>query len=323
MRTIRLILCVWLWVFSLPLIHAQDGDTSDKIELTPFVMQESNVGGLAPLAWVQIQPGVFTRESATDDLTTLIHVAQREATIAQVAQPFVFALELDALPDESEAEPYSGGAFEWLIYSFELEVSELDVGVLTVDIAVAEDNLGAYLVALQTTPAEREALQAAVFFPALDAFGLPMSTVSRGADAFTFVDVDIPEFDVSTAVPAHWRSSTPGVFSRADISQDGTTLLIQTDSELDALTFGTSLIERFGFSEDDLEDGELYETDSLDWTLHELEIDDGESISILHVALAENDDAALMVVLLTSQLDSERLREGVLLPVLDNLVYIG
>lgn len=309
------------------LLHAQtDGESDDTpYHLVPFVLPDADVGGLAPATWVQTQPGVFTREASGGDLTTLIHVATPNSTLDEIVRPFFSVLDIDALPDAAEAEIYEAETLSWRIYAFEiaLDIPDAETDALSVDLAVAQDQSGAYLVALQTQPDERDALRQAVFFPALEAFALPMNQLSQAADAFNFVEVAIPEYNVTTVIPAHWRGGGPGVFTRANIAQDGTTLLIQTSPDLSPVAFGGLLVFRFGFDEADLRDGDSYTSEAREWAISTLTIDDGITSAVLQVALAEDADATYLVVLLTSVRDAERLREAILLPVLDNIVYTG
>jgi hypothetical protein len=311
---------------------AANQEVDNEISLAPFVMDAATIGGLSPATWTQIQPGAFLREAIERDPTALIHIANRNGTLAEALQPYLISLSLDELPDDGE--PYTGGAFEWSVYDISLDDS--DGNPLRVSIATADPDNGAYVIMMQSRPNEHEQLYESIFLPALEAFGQPLPEIYDQLDGLPLVERRLSNYNLETVIPARWRELAPGAYSRADITQDATTLLIQSSPDLASQAFGALLLRDLDLSADVLEEEEeRYAGDDLDWSIYELTVDNSvpgddpiededtaDPRSILLLALADAGDGSVLVALLTTPREADDLREAVLLPILDATRYL-
>lgn len=144
--------------FALPLT------TETAVTLVPFTSTETfRMVGVAPEGWEEVGPATFVRGQGPLDQTLLLQIATPAAPEAS-AQLFVDLLQNQlGITDLGE----STGSYEAAQRTYTLYEGEVQGFIL--DMAVAENEDGIYLVMMLSEAAEREGLVSAVFQPAMDA----------------------------------------------------------------------------------------------------------------------------------------------------------
>jgi len=127
--------------------------------LVPFRSDELGVSGVRPEGWDEVMPGVYGRPPLAD--AALMQFTLPMMDIDNTLQLMAAQFGLPEAPPSLGSHAANGR--KWRLYTLELRG-------LVVYLAAAEGEQASYLVALQTTPAEADALYGAVFLPALDAF---------------------------------------------------------------------------------------------------------------------------------------------------------
>ena len=309
------------------LLVAQDNPTAepdtatDEIEPGIFEMaftDEETIYGVVPAEWDEIQPGAAIRiEETGDNLTYLLHLAIPGATIDEAIEPLLTPLGLDELP--GSGGDYEGGYYTWTLYDVQYEPEQLEGETLSVIIATAEDEAGAYIIVLQSLPDEIDDLYLNVMRPALDTFGLSRDDITTYLELDDFIYVDIPEFGISVDVPTQWTNVNPGAYMRVADETDFTTLLIQTAEDIDEREFADLLRESVGVPFDLPENGEVYALDNFDWLVYELDFDAQETQVTLVIATASDETFTYLVALLALSEEADALRDNVLLPILESV----
>ena len=308
------------------LLTAQDTptsepDTADEIELAIFEMpftEDETIHGVLPSEWDEIQPGAAIRiEEEGENLTYVLHLAIPDTTVSEAIEPLLAPLELDELPDPSD--DYPGLYFVWTLYDVSYEPEQLDGESLSVIIATAEDDFGAYIIVLQSVPDEIDDLYDRVLLPALDTFGLSQEEIVTYLELEDFTRVEIPEFEMSADVPTAWVNVNPGAFMRGATDTDFTTLLIQTSEDLSEREFADLLRESIGITLDLPDDGDLYTLENFDWLVYEIEFDAQGSEVTLVIATASDDNFTYMVALLAVSEEADVLRYDIFLPILESV----
>jgi pimeloyl-ACP methyl ester carboxylesterase len=154
---VRLILLVALLMVTLNSVTAL---AQERITLVPHTSESYGIESVVPEDWVDAGSGIFAREAGATDATLL---ALQSAPVPRddVLTSLLPQLGLSEPPESTGT--YQGSALEWTLYEAET------LGV-SVDLALAEENHTTYIVALETSPVDRESLRASVFVPVLDAF---------------------------------------------------------------------------------------------------------------------------------------------------------
>jgi len=166
---------------------------ADTIVLIPFTNEAMAISGVVPAGWQQAGSGVYLRPD--DPITRIIQQAAPGATAAQVEGSLVVQLGLAQAPEPVDA--YSSAALTWELYQVEIEAP--GVGAIVVDVALAEADGTAYVILLQATPEEHEALHTSVFRPALESFA-PLGAAEQAA---VYED---PSGLFSVPIPTNWTA---------------------------------------------------------------------------------------------------------------------
>jgi sulfatase modifying factor 1 len=191
------------------------------IALVPYTSEEMGIRGIVPEGWVKVKPGQFQPVPVSDP-TLLGQIAFPGATIEQVMETGRFPERVGSMETAD---------FTWGLHHAELEWPD-NVGTLVFDVALAEADAGAYLVALVALADEHDALYDGVFMPAVRALGpavvaekqhramptappaerpAPINTAVRSADGMVTVYVPAGEFEMgNTGVQWVWAGSLRG-----------------------------------------------------------------------------------------------------------------
>ncbi|GAB4572961.1 MAG: hypothetical protein Kow0077_13850 [Anaerolineae bacterium] len=135
-----------------------------EITLVPFESEAFGLQGVVPEGWKLAAPGVYQRQAAPGDLTSLIQQAAPGISVEQLAASLLPRLGLTELPEP--AGTLETAAFSWTLYSIDVTAGAINVHV---DMALATTDEGVVLVLLQSPPDEADALAEAVFMPAVEA----------------------------------------------------------------------------------------------------------------------------------------------------------
>lgn len=127
------------------------------ITFTPLESEIFGYTSIIPQGWTEIQPGVFAQNADTPSILLLQQALPGTLADATGLLSTQLNMELDE-PDST----YEGGALSWSLY-------EVSISGVLLDIAFAEAEGKAYIVMLQSTPAQRSQFYEPVFLPVLDA----------------------------------------------------------------------------------------------------------------------------------------------------------
>ena len=153
----------------------------EPITLTPYTDATFNVSGLVPEGWNNVAPGIYARATAPTD-TTLIAQQAAPIPLERMWASLLPQMRLDEVPESSgtlETEVLS-----WALYDVEVTVSDITIAI---DVAVAEKDGTSYVVLMQTSEDEHEALHEQVFLPVVNAF-----TPAPAAEATPEVTEEVP-----------------------------------------------------------------------------------------------------------------------------------
>lgn len=175
-------------------VWAQDGTDEpelDVIVLVPHTDEAFGIETVVPDGWTDLGNGIFGRQTTPADTTV---IAQQSAPLRADALLNALLPQL-ALTDAPESVgTYPGGALEWTLYEVNVNVDSLN---LKIDLALAEQDGVTYLVLLQTSPEDYEALHASVFLRTLDAF-MPLE-VEEEPVPYNVAEVTFDNGDVTLA----------------------------------------------------------------------------------------------------------------------------
>jgi poly(3-hydroxybutyrate) depolymerase len=161
--------------------------------LAHFDAPELGIRGAVPAEWVEAEPGHFMPPDARDWDTRLIHEFYPGVTVDELAETLLLpVLGLNELPTPTSGNPSL--RLPWRLYAIELKQRSL--AGLWVDLALAESEVGAYLVALLTRQQQRDTLRASVFLPALDALE-PIAV----EDSMRYYEAGLALFDYDRSAP--------------------------------------------------------------------------------------------------------------------------
>jgi CubicO group peptidase (beta-lactamase class C family) len=170
------------------------------ITLAPFTSQEAGISGVAPDGWVEAFPGEFLRGMPDADPTLLQHQLIPDTTIDELSPVIVSDLGLKEFPESIGS--IETAHFTWDLYT--VEIKQPKIGTTMVEFALTETDDGVYIVALQATPHEYDALHDVVFLPAVEAL-VPVIATEETSTAPA--EMTLPE---RTYWPTEgWRTSTP------------------------------------------------------------------------------------------------------------------
>ena len=148
--------------------EAGEGESDGEITLVSFTSETFGISGVVPEGWGEIAAGVNGRSSEATDVVRIIQQAAPGATAAQIAAALAPQLGVESFPEPVGSVETAD--FTWAVYLLEVEAP--GVGTVLVDVALADTDVGAYLIIMQALTDEYDALHEAVFLPALEALVL-------------------------------------------------------------------------------------------------------------------------------------------------------
>ena len=162
------------------------------VELERLSNETMGISVLVPEGWDEIATGAYARAQSDSDLTRMVQQAAVGAGAEDIAQALLPQLGIEALPNP--VDTVSNASLTWDVYMLEVEGA---LGTVAVDVALAETETAAYVVLLQASTEEYEALHESVFLPALEGFQ-PSLEEEEGA---VYED---PQGLFSVPVPTNW-----------------------------------------------------------------------------------------------------------------------
>lgn len=175
----------------------QEPPVAETIDLVPYTSDAMGLRGLVPAGWDEVAPGVYARGQGPADLVRLIQQAAPGMSTEQLAGLLLAQLGLDALPESSGR--IETAAFAWDAYQVDVEAP--GVGTVVVDLALTESGAAAYIVLLQASPEEHEALREGVFLPAVEALA-PAEEAGEEEQAL----YAHPEGLFTVPIPTNWTA---------------------------------------------------------------------------------------------------------------------
>ncbi len=210
-RLIALLLIMALAMPSLAL--AQDGDTDNDIVLVPYTNYSVGIRTLVPSGWAEVKQGIFAR----DDNTVLLGGMIPNMSIAEVIEMLTTQLNLEAPPVNAGSRETE--AFAWKLYT--TEITEEDKTAI-IDLALVEDADVIHLIFMQVLEEEYDALHAAVFLPAIDAFELLALSWGREDDGASPEEVTVWLPEVVAEYPHDTGAFTQGLIWYEDTLYEST-----------------------------------------------------------------------------------------------------
>lgn len=137
------------------------GGATTEVALEPFTTDifGTEVSGVAPEGWEEVNGGVFARQETGLDQTVIVQQVAPGAVAEQLIELLSGQLGLEETPESVDS--VEAGGRSWMLYEAESQGS-------LVDLALAEDGAFTYVVLLVSERGERSYLYEAVFRPALD-----------------------------------------------------------------------------------------------------------------------------------------------------------
>lgn len=166
---------------------------SAAVAFAPLADDVFMVEGIVPQGWPEVSPGLYTRSSGVGDETWIViqsALAQVEPVLQSLAQQLRLGGALESSGD------YHSAVLDWTLYTPETASSADRV----VQVAVAFEAGRTYLVMIQTTADEADALYEGVFLPVLDALvPLVEATPEPGSLPYHDENVTFENGDVTLA----------------------------------------------------------------------------------------------------------------------------
>lgn len=162
-RPYRIAMTLLALLFVMAPLTAVMAQGGEEITLVPFESEGFGLMGVVPEGWTMAAPGVYTRNAAPGDLTSLIQQAAPGATVDQVTASLLPSLGLAALPEPVstiETDDYT-----WTVYDITVNAAAMTIKV---DLAITETDGGVVVALLQALEADYEPLHEAVFLPAVN-----------------------------------------------------------------------------------------------------------------------------------------------------------
>jgi pimeloyl-ACP methyl ester carboxylesterase len=176
-----------LLVLAAPAVVAAQED----VTLVPFTDETYGVQGLMPDGWTDVGSGIRTRGATPEDTTVVVlqaAVAPLDAVMDSLLPQFGLTSAPEAVGTQETA------AFEWTLYQLDTEQNGMPVRL---DLALADEAGKTYLVLMQASLDEFDALHESVFVPMLDSLA-PMEPVVEDVP-YTVEQVTFTNGDVTLA----------------------------------------------------------------------------------------------------------------------------
>ena len=192
----RIVVSLAVLTFSVVLPTAAQEATpeavAEAVALVPHTDEAFGIETVVPEGWTDNGSGTFVRQNSPEDVAVIVQttVPYPPDTLWSSILP-QFAL--DEAPESTGS--YQGATVEWTLYQV-----DVDAGMpMRLDLAMAEAEGMTYLVLVQATPEEYEALHNSVFLPALDSFTPVESEATPEAVPYRVEDVTFENGDVTLA----------------------------------------------------------------------------------------------------------------------------
>lgn len=312
-KTLLMVALALCLLMALPVLAQEETPEPavDAIVFEEFEWPHYGITGIAPENWGGLVPGVYSRPGDNDDIVSLLYQPPA-ATIARLVQPILPAMGLEALPDTGES--IEVGDQTWTFYR--LTYASPTGGPVAVGMAITEIDGLYYLIMLQSTPDEYDALFEMVLLPALEAYTVSAPSAADGE--VVMEPVTLEAFNVETLVPQSWPLIVPGVYSRNNFPGDITYLVQQgaQGATIEGLISGllpSLLLEETPESTGTLESG------LLTWELYEgIRVQAPEiGLIVVDFAVTEAEGTGYIILFQAFERDYETLREQVFLPALN------
>jgi CubicO group peptidase (beta-lactamase class C family) len=177
-------------------------EVQETISLVQVVNEGMGISGLVPEEWKEVATGAYARGNSASDITRLIQQAAPGMGIEELSSLLLQQLGVSELPESYDT--IEAGALLWALRQF--DVNAPGVGTIRVDLALSETDEGTYIVLLQTSEEEYDALHEAVFLPSVDAF----SALGEDDESLPYED---PNGLYSVPVPTSWRAEDSGGYA--------------------------------------------------------------------------------------------------------------
>ncbi len=180
---------LWIAVLAALLLVPLAVSAQEDITLEPITLDQFGIEALVPSGWTAAGPGLFARGQTADD-GVLLAVQGAPIRVDGLMTALLPQLGLTEAPEP--VGELTTDAFTWTLYQVDVEVPS--VGVIRVDLALAQGEGSSYVVLLQASADEYEALHEQVFLPVLDAvqpIAAPEATAAP-EQPFTSEEVTFP-----------------------------------------------------------------------------------------------------------------------------------
>ncbi|MGB3714314.1 MAG: serine hydrolase domain-containing protein [Candidatus Promineifilaceae bacterium] len=216
-------------------IESPPVEEQEPLTLVAVENEAMGLKGLVPEGWQEAAPGVYARGQSIEDVTRLIQQAAPGMGVDDLSALLLQQLGVDSLPERHGS--IESGSFSWDL--FVVDVSAPTVGTVRVDLALAETDTGAYIVLLQTSPEEYDALHESTFLPAVDALEL----LSEDGPQQIYEN---PDRNFAVPIPTNWTAGeSEGYVTLASPEEDIKVYIVVVDGEdpRDAVTDAWKLVD--------------------------------------------------------------------------------
>ncbi|MEZ4668058.1 MAG: alpha/beta fold hydrolase [Anaerolineae bacterium] len=182
----KALIALLIFVFMFSVAAAQDA-----IKLNDFADDAFGFSTVVPEGWTAKGNGIYARASSPTDFTL---IAQQAVPLAvdKLWPSLLPQLALTDVPDS--AGTYESPTLNWTLYKVDVKAG---AATIAVDMALAEADGKTYIVLLQTTPDDYQALHNAVFQPTLAALAPIVEAVTDVP--YQQEEVTVPNGDVTLA----------------------------------------------------------------------------------------------------------------------------
>jgi pimeloyl-ACP methyl ester carboxylesterase len=182
----------WLLIIGV-FLGAMTVFAQDTITLTPYTDEVYGIQGVIPDGWTKVGPGLYARTQSAKD-TTVLAEQSAVAPLDTVVKSLLPQLQLQVLPESTGT--VETDALTWTVYKTDVTASNITV---TIDLALAEKDGKIFIVLLQASPPDYDALHESVFVPVLNTFA-PLAEATPDPNLpYTAEEVSIPNGDVTLA----------------------------------------------------------------------------------------------------------------------------
>ncbi len=167
----------------------------DTLTLKPYTDKAYGISSVAPDGWQDAGRGIYRRaQSATD----IVLIAQQSAPLAPDKLLTALLPQLGLTEAPTAIGGYQSAVLAWTLYKVDVKAP---TGTIAVDLALAPDTTSGktYIVLLQTTPDEYDALHKSVFQPTLEAFAPYVEPTASEPVPYTEEEVTFKNGDVTLA----------------------------------------------------------------------------------------------------------------------------